>query len=160
MIIRAPSSSPSPLQSDDGDRIPANLLQFSNGEQKNDQAGLAVTSQQGFVRAPEFRIGASCYRALNAGPWSEEPRHRPSRGLATRSSPRCSASGSTASASPTSNQPPGSTSAATWPPFSSGVMLRLSHMLRPVASYEATAVYRPCRQFCCDVAARSSRAAA
>ena len=66
MIIRAPSSSPSPLQSDDGDRIPANLLQFSNGEQKNDQAGLAVTSQQGFVRAPEFRIGASCYRALNA----------------------------------------------------------------------------------------------
>ena len=80
MIIRAPSSSPSPLQSDDGDRIPANLLQFSNGEQKNDQAGLAVTSQQGFVRAPEFRIGASCYRALNAGPWSEEPRHRRSRG--------------------------------------------------------------------------------
>jgi len=37
-------------------------------------------------------------------------------------------------------------------------MLRLSHMLRPVASYEATAVYRPCRQFCCDLAARSSRA--
>ena len=159
MIIRAPSFSPSPLQSDDGDRIPANLLQFSNGEQKNDQAGLAVTSQERFVRAPEFRIGASCYRALNAPAWSEEPRHRRSRGW-PRARPRCSASGSTASASPTSNQPPGSTSAATWPPLSSGVMLRLSHMLRPVASYEATAVYRPCRQFCCDVAARSSRAAA
>ena len=85
MIIRAPSSSPSPLQSDDGDRIPANLLQFSNGEQKNDQAGLAVTSQQGFVRAPEFRIGASCYRALNAPALERRTAPSPFTRLATRS---------------------------------------------------------------------------
>jgi hypothetical protein len=60
MIIRVPHIlprlhfNPSPLQSDDSDGIPANLLQFSNDGRKNDRPRLTVTLQQRFVGAADI----------------------------------------------------------------------------------------------------------